>query len=276
MKEFELPALEYCSLERAVRYIGSGCEVGDFLHWAEVGAIHLSHEFGNGEEINAYIEFESDIIDVATKIFNTGQCDDYYINLSEFSIIATSEFEDCQSIEDVVGELTKYSDKPIVKGILRGVWDIQSFTVNNNSVAPYQRLVFSPMGEVYVNAIASINNEIGYAMNDFLVSKKAIALILGDDNKPRELSIKRKVPYLLTKDIAGNKEDISITIANNRASMIKALLAIHYGDDVANSPRKFIESRDSEICKDFNLKGIELPSGKTVASWLKDADIDFS
>lgn len=72
-----------------------------------------------------------------------------------------------------------------------------------------------------------------------------------------------------------NTEEISRTVANNRSSMIKALLAIHYGEDVANSPRKFIENKDSEICKDFELKGIKLPSGKIVSEWLRDVEIDY-
>ena len=68
---------------------------------------------------------------------------------------------------------------------------------------------------------------------------------------------------------------VSRTIGNNQAALIKALIAIHYGEDVANSPRKFIENKDSEICKDFNLKGMKIPSGKRVSDWLKNVDIDF-
>ena len=57
MKDFELPALEYCTLERATRFIGAGCEVEDLLHWAEIGAINLSHEFGRDDSMLGYIEF---------------------------------------------------------------------------------------------------------------------------------------------------------------------------------------------------------------------------
>lgn len=67
----------------------------------------------------------------------------------------------------------------------------------------------------------------------------------------------------------------SHTIAKNQASLIKALLYIHYGEDVANKPRAFFENKDSEIAVDFQLKGIDIPSGKTVAGWIKDVDIDF-
>ena len=275
MKEFELPMLEYFSIERAVRFINSGCEVGDLLHWAEMGAYKLSHEFISGEEVFAYIEFDGNIRDVAEKIFNTGQCNDYHINVSEFSIIATAEFEYCETIEDVAAELTKYGDSPRVKAYLKGVWDIEEFSVNRNNVKPYQRLKFSPMGTVYINALASANDELSLSESELLISKKSVSLILGEENKRRELTLNRKAPYFIAKDDASSKEELSLTVANNRAALIKALLAIHYGDDVANSPRKFIENKDSEICKDFNLRGIALPSGKTVAEWLKDADIDF-
>ncbi|HAT3921102.1 TPA: hypothetical protein I9Y23_004820 [Kluyvera ascorbata] len=275
MNDFELPALEYCSLERAARFIGSGCEADDLLHWATIGSIKLSHEFGIDEHVQAFVEFDGELIDVATKIFNSGQCDDYYINVSEFSFIATHLFEECSTVDDVIAVLTKHGDKPRVKAYLKGVWNISFFTCDFNNLNPFRIFNFSPLGDVCIDCDASINHEERYSKNDLLVSRDAVSVILGKANGLRKLPSMRNKPYLLMRENVETKENISNTVANNRASMIKALLAIHYGQDVADSPRKFFENKDSEICRDFDAKGISLPSGKTIAEWLKDADIDF-
>ncbi|WP_413499152.1 hypothetical protein [Buttiauxella gaviniae] len=276
MMDFKLPALEYCSLDRGARFIGADCEVEDLIHWAAVGSIKLSHEFGKDEHLRAFIEFEGDLIDVASKILNSGQHSDYYINVSEYSIIATADFEECETIDEIVAVLTKYGDKPRVKAFLKGVWNISSFINDHALVAPYRMLEFSPLGNTCIECNASVDSESSFSETDLLVSREAISIILGGDDEPRKLNSLRDKPYLLVNEVKKTKEDISSTVANNRASMIKALLAIHYGEDVANSPRKFIENKDSEICKDFDMKGISLPAGKTIAEWLKDADIDFT
>ncbi|EGF6520397.1 hypothetical protein IC066_001146 [Salmonella enterica] len=281
MKEFNLPALEYCSLERATRFIGDGCEIGDLLHWAEIGAIKLSYDFSKHGYMDypAYLEFSGNIFDIANNILSTGQCYDFFINLSPHSIVSTCDFEKCTTVEDVVSALTKTGDRPSTRGCLNGVWDISKLTVNRKHSEPYRISECSPSGSAYVNCNASLGAsdcEPRYSANDLLISKQAISTILGDDIKLRSIPITRHVPYCSGKKSSTDKEEISKTIANNRASLIKALLAIHYGDDVADNPRKFIENKDSEICKDFQLKGISLPSGKTIADWLKDADIDFT
>lgn len=281
MKDFDLPALEYCSLERAARFIGSGCEIEDLLHWAEIGAIKLSYDFSkNDYEPNpAYLEFSGNVFDIASNILSTGQCYDFFINLSPHSIVSTSDFEMCTTVEEVISALIKTGDRPSARGYLHGVWDISKLTVNRERSEPYRISECSPLGSAYVNCNASLgvgDNEPRYSVNDLLISKQAISTILGDDIKLRSIPITRRVPYFSGKKSSTDKEEISKTVANNRASLIKALLAIHYGNDVADNPRKFIENKDSEICKDFQLKGISLPSGKTIADWLKDADIDFT
>ncbi|ESN10246.1 hypothetical protein L383_03285 [Enterobacter sp. MGH 37] len=270
MKDFDLPILEYCSLERAARFIGSGCEVEDILHWAEIGAINLSYKFKGTEEYSAFVKFFGDMGNIATQIFNTGQLDDYHINLSPFSVIATNDFCECTSVDDVLSVLTRFTDKPKVRARLYGVWELNRYFVDYNRNTPYTRAVLKPYGESVVDALAIIPEEVGFSEKDLLISKNALKKIIGSE--PREINIEKKDA---SKNIIED-DKLSKTVATNRASLIKALLAIHYGEDVANNPRKFIESKDSEICRDFELKGISLPSGKTVASWLQDADIDFN
>ncbi|EAS0613651.1 hypothetical protein INA60_002650 [Salmonella enterica] len=276
MKEFNLPALEYCSLERATRFIGAGCEVEDLLHWAEIGAINLSYKITSS--VNAYVYFDDININVAKYILNFIESDHYtYIPISDNSTILSTDFRHCATIDDVVSSLTEVSDKPVIKAYIKGIWDISKYTINNKLSSPYTELAFSPLGNSYLKCNAILNNpEFGISLSDLLISKKAISIILGSDNKLRTMPMISDASRLLEKEKLDNKKDISNTVANNRASLIKSLLAVHYGDDVANNPRKFIENKDSEICKDFQLKGIRLPSGKTVAEWLKDAEIDLT
>lgn len=278
MREFELPALEYCSLSRATRFIGGGCEVEDLLHWAEIGAINLSYKFDSKDEsgkFSAFIEFDGTASELAKKIFNSKQYNDYHINISKHSIIATTDFEECESVDDIEAILMQRGDKPNIRAYLKGVWDIKTFITDNRLTSPYRRLVFCPMDNNSIMATASVNEDIGIAECELLISKAAIMKVLGRVEPMREIPVDETHVFSVYSEEKQSKEDTSKTIARNRAAMIKALLAIHYGEDVANNPRKFIENTRSEICKDFQLKGIKLPSGKIISDWLKDADIDI-
>jgi hypothetical protein len=64
---------------------------------------------------------------------------------------------------------------------------------------------------------------------------------------------------------------------NAQAKFIKSLLQIHYGADVANSPRQHLERKSSGsgiILADFEGKNLQAPSGVAVDSWLKFIDVD--
>ncbi|GAB2932114.1 hypothetical protein [Hafnia psychrotolerans] len=64
---------------------------------------------------------------------------------------------------------------------------------------------------------------------------------------------------------------------NAQAKFIKSLLQIHYGADVANSPRQHLERKSSGsgiILADFEGKNLHAPSGVAVDSWLKFIDVD--
>ncbi|MEM7927629.1 hypothetical protein Q4R04_17780, partial [Morganella morganii] len=62
---------------------------------------------------------------------------------------------------------------------------------------------------------------------------------------------------------------------NVKNNFIKSLLHIHYGDDVAENPRRFMDNKDSEISNDFRNQKITPPSGKAVQEWLKFTEIPF-
>ncbi len=62
---------------------------------------------------------------------------------------------------------------------------------------------------------------------------------------------------------------------NAQAQFIKSLLSIMYDDDVAESPRRYIDNPDSELRRDFEAKKIIMPTGKTIQSWVSFVDIPY-
>lgn len=69
---------------------------------------------------------------------------------------------------------------------------------------------------------------------------------------------------------------------NKKNAFIKALLHIHYGEQVAENPRPYIydpnsseKSKDGVIQKSFELSGLDkhLPSGRTLQNWIKSVEL---
>lgn len=63
---------------------------------------------------------------------------------------------------------------------------------------------------------------------------------------------------------------------------LKALIYIHFGEEVANSPRKHIfddsscSGKNNIIGKEFEKNGIQINvSGKTLHEWFDNLDIEF-
>ncbi|HBL7133889.1 TPA: hypothetical protein LSW83_004075 [Serratia marcescens] len=268
--EFELPALEYCSLDRAARLIGSGCETQDLLHWAEIGAINLSKKFNGGGEKFSVI-FDSDVSKIANFFMTSIEHNDFHFNLSKYSVIATSDLEGCGSVDDIIGVLTKYSELPRVTGYLYGVWEINDFWIDKKRKDSLVIKKMSPLGDINsLNAIARCPDDNDFSEEGLLISKPNIEKIIG-----------RKLNSLISDGIKGavnikNDDEGGSRVIYNRAALIKALIAIHYGADLAEKPRAFFDNKDSEIRKDFESKGITLPSGKTIEGWLSGVDINFS
>ncbi|EMI4429969.1 hypothetical protein V6478_003389 [Providencia rettgeri] len=269
MNTFELPALEYCSLDRAARLIGSGCEVGDLLHWAEIGAIKLAKQFLYGkDDFTVGFYFENSIDEASTLFLNTKQLNDYHINISKFSILETTLLENCETLDEISSVLTNYDDKPRITATPRGVWCVSDFYYDRRRSDPYINSKLTPLGESKFNVYAQMRDDIGISKDDLLISKNDIEIILG-----------RSMQSLISGGLT-HPQDISIaeddrkTVARNRAGFIKALLYVHYGEDAAEKPKKFIDD-NVEIREKFKAKNLKLPSGKTIENWLKDSDFDM-
>lgn len=60
---------------------------------------------------------------------------------------------------------------------------------------------------------------------------------------------------------------------NYLACQLKALICIHYGADVADNLKKYLDDPDSEISKDFANKGLKAPGGKALQKHLENVDV---
>lgn len=263
MKDFDLPALEYCSLERACRLLG--CELNDILHWAELSAIPLMVKFTHKVSCDARIIF-SDKIDLYESLRDIDPGDGNFkaSQLSSFSLTAEDNADyEFEGVINPIHNMIEYE----LECNLNGFWELINFTLNEERV---DFTAVKPFRNKYEwISIARYWGGTEFTISDLYISRESIEVISGvkqrallsianfeDDNKPRMIS-----------------EDISPKTRNYRAVFIKSLLYVCYGEDAADNPRKFFDNARSKIKIDFEKEGIALPSGKAIEAWLKDVDI---
>ncbi|WP_370557377.1 hypothetical protein NMD88_03975 [Edwardsiella tarda] len=115
---------------------------------------------------------------------------------------------------------------------------------------------------------------------DFFFKKADVIKTI--DYKSRELGVDIPLPACIvdfsktdSSKSDSSKSDspkLSKKTENAKSRFIKNLLTVMYGEDVSNSPRKYIDGIDSQIRNDMNAKGLVCPSGCTVEKWLSDID----
>lgn len=127
-----------------------------------------------------------------------------------------------------------------------------------------------------LDQVLTEQKNINHNITDELKSFK----IENDLLKGRINELKKEIEKFKNNDstISNNqpKKESQKTI-NAQSKLIKSLLYIHYGEDVANNPRPHIEKTSGEIRKDFESKGLsrELPSCLTVKRWVDNIELDI-
>ncbi|MCU4043530.1 hypothetical protein [Enterobacter asburiae] len=264
MKDFDLPALEFCTLDRACRLLG--CELGDILHWAEIKAITLMVNFTNLDGRDARITF-SDKVDLYKSLnyIDPGDGDFHPSQFCSFSL-SPDDYSDYEFEGKInpVHNMIEYE----LECRLSGFWELFNFSLDGERVDFTLLNPFGSKHEWIKDAQYWWGSEI--FVSDLYISRESIEIISG---------VKQRVLLSLANFETESKsrvmvEDISSKTRNYRAAFIKSLLHVCYGEDAANNPRKFFENARSKIKKDFDKEGIVLPSGKAIESWLKDVDID--
>ncbi|EPF6162329.1 hypothetical protein MWS90_004274 [Citrobacter sedlakii] len=266
MKEFDLPALEYCSLDRASRLLG--CEVGDILHWAELSAIPLMIKFTHKVSCDARIMF-SDSIDLYKSLrdIDPGDGDFHVSQLCSFSL-SPDDYEDYEFQETInpVHNMIEFE----LECKLHGLWEIFNFSIEGEVVSFTALKPFR--NRCNWVSIARYWEGTQFTVSDLYISRESIELIT--DVKQRVLT---SIANFETKNNSMViVEDINPKTRNYRAAFIKSMLYVCYGAEAAENPRKFFDNPRSKIKIDFEKAGISLPSGKAIDNWLKDIDINYN
>lgn len=266
MKDFDLPALEYCSLDRASRLLG--CEIGDILHWAELSAFPLMIKFTHKFSCDARIMF-SDEIDLYKSLrdIDPGDGDFHLSQLCSFSL-SPDDYEDYefQGTINPVHNMVEFE----LECKLHGLWELFNFSVdgdvvNFTSLKPFR----SKCNWV---SRASYWEGSQFTFSDLYIARESIDLITG---------VKQRVLASIANFETEDKpmvivEDINPKTRNYRATFIKSMLYVCYGAEAAENPRKFFDNPRSKIKIDFEKAGVSLPSGKAIDNWLKDIDINHN
>ncbi|HCF8657742.1 hypothetical protein [Atlantibacter hermannii] len=263
MKDFDLPALEYCTLERACRLLG--CELDDILHWAEIRAIPLMVKFTNKKSCAARIYFRDNIdLHKSLRDIDPGDGDFLLSQFCSFSL-TPDDYDDYEFNGEInpVHDMIEYA----LECNLSGFWELFNFSIEGDNVDFTSVRPFRCKHEWVGHARYWDGSE--FFISDLFISRESIELISGikqrallslanfEDEKPRSL-IEENNPKTM----------------NYRAMFIKSLLYVCYGEEAAESPRKFLDNPRSKIKIDFESKGLRIPSGKSIEAWLKDIDID--
>lgn len=262
MKEFDLPALEYCSLSRASRLLN--CEVEDILHWAEIRAIPLMVKFSHEVDCNARISFDDNInLYKFLRTIDPGLGNFLLSQFCSFSL-TDSDYEDYEFNGEInpVHNMVEYT----LECQLEGFWELFNFSIQGDSVCFSSVKPFRCKYECVGHARYWDGSE--FNVSDLFISRESIELISGVKQ--------RALLSLANFENEGHravKEEDNQKTMNYRAMFIKSLLYICYGEEAAENPRKFIDNPRSKIKIDFETKGIRLPSGKAIESWLKNVDI---
>lgn len=266
MKDFYLPALEYCSLERACRLLG--CELDDLLHWAELRAFPLMIKFTHKVSCDARIMF-SDSIDLYKNLraIDPGDGDFHLSQLSSFSLLP-DDYEDYE-FEGTINPVHNMIEFELECN-LNGLWELSNFSVDGDvvdftSVKPFRNKCD------WVSTARYWEGE-KFKVSDLYISRESIEIITG---------IKQRVLASIANFETDNKsivivEDVNPKTRNYRAAFIKSMLYVCYGVEAAENPRKFFDNPRSKIKMDFEKAGISLPSGKAIDNWLKDIDINHN
>lgn len=267
---FDIPEIAYCRVGRAARLLG--CEVEDIFHWMETnvikGCVNIMFEMQSNAEV--YIRGD---IGETTEYLDYIDLVGGYFPMSEYSVATL----DIALTADEPYPLSETDDNyTFFYGVVCGVWVVDSglqYLSSDDDKIEIRRLkpcCVDP--EIKTIVHATCNMEI--KKSNLWVLKDDLEKLSGKTFKELEHSgeslMQRKIKAKET--FAENSSKTN----NTRAQFIKSLLHIHYGNDVAESPRRFLEQNNSIIIDDFRKMNIKPPSGKSVQAWIEMVDIPFN
>lgn len=267
-----IPIPEYCTLARASALLG--CEISDLIHFGEIGAITICIKVPKSTKalVHVFKRDEETVYDIESSWCAGGR-------LSEFV-----------TIDDPLENLeADYEHEFRVPAFISGIWGLLKCS-NLGDVyqeIPCEEMVVLTATDRPFIAILNMPDE-EWGVDEIIKTEPENMYILGSDIEKLINNSGKRFPCRFneaqdelpsikpTGEIISNNEDLlSPKTIRTRTQFIKSLLYIHYGYDVAENPRRFMDNNDSEISTDFRNKEITPPSGKTVQDWINFTEIPF-
>ncbi|EPZ5496085.1 TPA: hypothetical protein U2Q57_005240 [Citrobacter farmeri] len=272
-----LPKREYYTLQQAAKRVS--CDVDDLLHYAAIGVLQLCVYYESTKKFEEDSYFYADISDELLDELN-GTPENVTLTFSsKFNVI---------SMDSNAYFYTKEDGQPCWADYAKGWFAIshteltlpafeiqkkaevfQLHQPRNNVMNPFDQWGgnikgFEPGAPFFYKARV-------FTIDDFVIMDEELTLLMNGGQKVNVFGLLEgeKTRKNTVIENVGNKTFTSM------AKLIKSLLFMIYKDeDILNNPRKHFDNAKSEINKDFDALGLNLPAGKTIDKWLKGIDLD--
>lgn len=279
-----MPLREYYGIYRAAELLE--CKVEDLLHWASIGAIKLfiSFEQGNGSVrfFGDGTEKEKRNLDIFTeKQFESAErlrehlFENKYVS-DAFSRVFSFYKHENFNLDSNSGEAREYPC------LFNGLWSLPAAAYGDGALLDFNPGLDDFWGSINNNMFIAFESDefLNFKIHELYIIKRDFEVIkncVDGEELPNYMNGGIYKPKSESEKYSGSfiEDELSTKTINSRAQFIKSLLHIHYGDDVAKSPRRFLESKDSEINKDFKKQNIKAPSGRAAQSWVDEVEIPF-
>lgn len=271
-----LPRRKYYPLHKAAKEVE--CDIDDLLHYASMGILQLCvHININGDDAfsDCYInsDIDDDLLESLQKEVNPApliwSTDMNYISEdADFLLLSLSD--ECGSkINNAIGWFA-INNTELIMPEFEETGEIEAFTLVHlrehlNMKNKYLRKKTSG----YNPGLIMFYQPKKFTINDFCITSPELELLKSGGGDLLKFAFMKN-----PEESAIAQKKIGAKTINGQSEFIKSLLYLLYSDEeLIENPRKFIDNHDSDIVKDFDAKGLKLPTGKTIAAWLKNVDL---
>ncbi|QNS14713.1 hypothetical protein [Mannheimia bovis] len=297
MTNYNLPPREWYSLEQTIDQIykltGETLNISDLIHYWITGRLNISINIFFSSTKIAYNPANSTILEeknenfimgnqkfsvnaLKIKYFNELQSDGDKKLKNNRTILSYFDIEELSSMKSDLDypialsgyyfndeELT-YCGITNAKGLfyldIHGNADVFNpefyqleHIANKNKKIPYDFIaclfqIDNDTGKI-ISFHLELEGEHYLSFDEFYITKESLELFLKNEEQPtpKKTSTKTK---------------------NSQAEFIRNLITIHYGEAIANNIRNELDNPNSDISIDFQNKGLQPVTGKTLDNWI--------
>ncbi|WP_373778171.1 hypothetical protein [Glaesserella sp.] len=273
-QDYKLPPRKWYTLEQAIKRIkqltGEELEIADLIHFWNIAKLELC--------------VDCSLYPVVANIGNS-----QYKQSNYFECLTPTALENYQN-NDLLA-IHKF-DKPIIKGIqffnqieirnaiiakndkdpeFKNKMNIQGFL----SILKDERIISSEEEKLSTGEKISIFNLFLATPKETSEDRERVIFFLDIIGKAKISKDDLRILHSDLMDFIENKSNPPQIenkphpkTLNAQAEFIRNLLIMFYDETTANNIRKELDNPNSEIRQDFERKGLQTPSGKTVDRWI--------